>query len=47
MNMFPGESRVIVYFADTGIRRGSSCTLDERMLKELQSVLGEENVVVK
>ncbi len=47
LNMFPGESPVVVYFADTGVRRGSRCTLDSRMLEELKNVLGTENVVVK
>ena len=47
LNMFPGDKRVIVYFADTGVKRGSTCTLDERMLNELVAILGEENVVVK
>ncbi len=47
LNMFPGESPVVVYFADTGVRRGSRCALDERMLEELKNVLGPENVVVK
>ena len=47
LNMFPGESSVVVYFADTGVRRGSRCALDERMLEELKNVLGPENVVVK
>ena len=47
LNMFPGDSPVVVYFADTGVRRGSKCLLDERMLKELRHVLGEQNVVVK
>jgi len=37
----------VVYFADTKQRRGSSCALDSRMLKELESVLGKDNVVVK
>lgn len=47
LNMFPGDNRVVVYFADTGVRRGSSCALDERMLNELHAVLGEGNVIVK
>ena len=45
--MFPGDSTVVAYFADTKQRKGSKCALDERMLRELRSVLGEENVVVK
>ena len=45
--MFPGESQVVVYFADTKLRKGSRCGLDQRMLKELENVLGKENVVLK
>ena len=47
LNMFPGESQVTVFFADTRQRRGTRCGLDERMLRELEAVLGKENVVVK
>ena len=47
VNMFPGDSGVVLYFADTGARRGARATLAESMLRELQNVLGEGNVVVK
>ncbi len=47
INMFPGESQAVVYFADTKLRRGAACSLDKRMLDELNRILGEENVVVK
>ena len=47
LNMFPGGNSVVVYFADTGVRRGSTCALYKTMLEELKSVLGEENVVLK
>ena len=47
LNMFPGESGVVLYFADTKIRRGTRCMLDERMLSELKNLLGEANVVLK
>ena len=47
INMFPGNSQAVVYFADTKLRRGASCSLDKRMLDELNSILGEGNVVVK
>ena len=47
LNMFPGDSQVVLYFADSKQRRGTRCALDERMLKELKNVLGEENVVLK
>jgi len=47
LNMFPGKNPVVVYFADTKQRRGSTCDLDNRMLTELENRLGKENVVVK
>ena len=47
LNMFPGESPVVLYFADTGKRRGTRCDLSETMIQELRNVLGEENVVIK
>ena len=47
LNMFPGENKTVVYFADTGIRRGSCCSLYRTMLRELENVLGKENVVVQ
>lgn len=47
LNMFPGKAPVVVYFADTRQRRGSTCDLDERMLTELENRLGKDNVVLK
>jgi len=47
LNMFPGDSAVVLYFADTKQRRGTRCVLRESMLRELKNVLGEGNVVVK
>ncbi len=47
LNMFPGEGAVVLFFADTRVRRGTRCVLDSRMLDELRSVLGSENVVLK
>ena len=47
MNMFPGDSMVKVFFADTRKMRGTQAALDSRMLQELENVLGKENVVVK
>ena len=47
INMFPGDQQAVLFFADTKLRRGTRCTLDSRMLDELVSVLGKENVVVK
>jgi len=47
LNMFPGPSPVVLYFADTRHRRGTRAALMMPMLEELRNVLGNENVVVK
>ena len=47
LNMFPGSSEAVLYFADTKLRRGTRCALAEDMLLELNNLLGNENVVVK
>ena len=47
VNMFPGENGIVLYFADTGARRGARAALAEPMLRELKNLLGEGNVVVK
>lgn len=47
VNMFPGDSQVVVFFADTRKRRAARCQLRNTMLGELKNVLGEANVVLK
>ena len=47
LNMFPGDSTAVLYFADTKQRRGTRVALMDSMLQELRSVLGETNVVIK
>ena len=47
VNMFPGDGVVKVFFADTRKMRGARAAFDQRMIGELKSVLGEENVVLK
>ena len=47
LNMFPGSGKVVLFFADTRLRRGTKCLLDESMIRELENVLGNENVVLK
>ncbi len=47
LNMFPGEDPVVLYFADTGVRRGTRCGFMESMLSELKNLVGTENVVLK
>ena len=47
LNMFPGDSGVVLYFTDTGRRRGTRAQLADSMLRELKNLLGQGNVVVK
>ena len=47
LNMFPGDSTAVLYFADTKQRRGTRVMLADSMLGELKNVLGEANVVIK
>ena len=47
LNMFPGDSGAVLYFADTKQRRGTRCVIMDSMLQELKNVLGEANVVLK
>ena len=47
LNMFPGENPVVLYFADTALRRGTKCSFTQAMLQELENVLGKGNVVLK
>ncbi len=47
VNMFPGNDRVVVFFADTRQRRGAQAAFDSRMIMELEKLLGKANVVLK
>jgi DNA polymerase-3 subunit alpha len=47
LNMFLGKTPVVLYFADTRLRRQTHCLLDEDLLQELREILGAENVVLK
>lgn len=47
LNMFPGDNSVVLYFADTKLRRGTRCQFTEKMLQELKNILGNANVVLK
>lgn len=47
VNMFPGDSTVVVFFADSRKRQGARCLLRNSMIDELKNVLGEANVVLK
>lgn len=45
--MFPGRERMIIFVADTKRRLGAECLIRDSLVRELQELLGEENVVVK
>ncbi len=47
VNMFPGDNSVVLFFADTRLRRGSRCDFRPSMMEELKNLLGEGNVVLK
>ena len=47
VNMFPGNSLVVIFFADTRKRLAGRCLLRNSMIEELKNVLGEANVVLK
>ena len=47
LSMFPGDNQVVLYFADTAVRRGTRCGIRENMLRELENLLGSGNVVLK
>ena len=45
--MFPGPVQAVLYFADTGVRRGTRCSPEAVMLDELRDLLGDPAVVEK
>ena len=47
LNMFPGDSSAVLYFADTKLRRGTRCAIAPNMVRELENLLGSVNVVIK
>ena len=44
--MFPGRERMIVYFADTGRKLAAECVIKDSLVRELEELLGRENVKV-
>ena len=47
LQMFPGDTKVVLFFEDTGVRRGTRCTPEEMLLQKLKTFLGEGNIVLK
>ena len=47
LNMFPGNSQVVLYCEDTQKRLGAAAELHPALIAELRELFGVENVVVK
>ena len=47
LQMFPGRTQTVLFYADTRQRLGTNCLIDRMLLDELVELLGEENVVLK
>ncbi|MBQ9268421.1 MAG: DNA polymerase III subunit alpha [Oscillospiraceae bacterium] len=47
LQMFPGQTQTVLFYADTRRRAGIGCLMDEMLLQELRDVLGPDNVVAK
>ena len=47
LNMFPGKTPVILFYADTRVRKQTWCLPDPDLIGELREILGEKNVVLK
>ena len=47
LNMFPGRTPVVLFYADTRARRQTWCLPDPDLVTELRLILGEKNVVLK
>ncbi|NLT63429.1 MAG: DNA polymerase III subunit alpha [Clostridiales bacterium] len=45
--MFEGDERMIIYCEDTKKRLTARCIIHDALIKELEEMLGDENVVVK
>ena len=47
LQMFPGTTQTVLFYADTRQRAGIGCQMDPMLLTELVEQLGQENVVPK
>ena len=47
LTMFPGNGQLIAYFGDTKKTLGTKCIIHDSLIKELNEMLGEKNVVLK
>ncbi|HIY16425.1 MAG TPA: DNA polymerase III subunit alpha, partial [Candidatus Intestinimonas stercorigallinarum] len=45
--MFPGTEKVVFFFSDSGRKRRGECVFHPALLRELEELLGPENVVLR
>jgi len=45
--MFPGQEQMVLYMADTKKKLGARCVIHDALVRELEALVGEENVVVQ
>jgi len=45
--MFPGRERMIIHFEDTKVNVGAKCVTHDAFIKELEEMLGKQNVMVR
>ena len=45
--MFPGTNQMILYFDDTKKKEKARCVIHDALIRELEEMLGKDNVVVK
>ncbi|MFI3252835.1 MAG: DNA polymerase III subunit alpha [Eubacteriales bacterium] len=47
VSLFPGDEDVIIFYADTKEKQKAFCAIEEEMLDDLRTRLGNENVVIQ
>ena len=47
LNMFPGNSQLVLYCEDTKKRLGAAAELHPALIAELREMFGAENVAIK
>jgi len=45
--MFPGRERMIIHFEDTKANVGAKCVIHDAFVKELEDMLGKQNVMIQ
>ena len=46
LELFPGETQIVLFFSDTRVKRATKASIAEPMLAEMRELLGAENVVL-